>query len=620
MPTGPETSGSTPHGAERPPVIHEGLPTQLPDIDPEETAEWVGSLDQMVDDRGRARARYVMLRLLERAREKQVGVPALRSTDFINTIPPEREPWFPGNEAIERRIRAFIRWNAAVMVSRANRPGLGVGGHIATYQSAASLYEVGFNHFFRGKGHPGGGDQIYFQGHAAPGIYARSYLEGRLTEEQLDRFRQERSHGAGQRPVVLPAPAAHAELLGVPDGLDGARRDQLHLPGALQPLPPPPRHQGHQRPARVGLPRRRRDGRAGVARRHRPRGPRGARQPDVRHQLQPAAARRAGPRQRQDHPGAGVLLPRRRLERHQGRVGTPVGRPPRPRLRRRARQPDEPHAGRRVPDAVGRVRCLQPRALLRRRPAAGQDGRAPHRRADRASPPRRPRLPQGVRGVRRGGGAHRPADRHPRPHHQGLAARVVPGPQRDPPDEEAHQGRPQGFRDRLAHPDLRRADRRRRPRAVLPPGHRQRGDPVHEGAPRRARRIDPVAQGRPDSAQAARRRRLRPAQAGLGQAADRHHDGVRPAAARPHEGPGDRPAHRADRARRVPHVRHGLDVPVRQDLQPARPDVRVGRPQAAAGLQGVRAAVSSCTRASARPAPWPRRSRPAARTPRRASR
>src|SRR5690606_3028671 len=110
MPTG--SSG------DRPPVIHEGLPTQLPDIDPEETAEWVGSLDQMVDERGRSRARYVMLRLLERAREQSVGVPALRSTDFINTIPPEREPWFPGDEDIERRIRSFIRWNAAVMVSR----------------------------------------------------------------------------------------------------------------------------------------------------------------------------------------------------------------------------------------------------------------------------------------------------------------------------------------------------------------------------------------------------------------------------------------------------------------------------------------------------------------------
>ncbi len=193
-------------GHERPPVIHEGLPTQLPDIDPEETAEWIGSLDEMVESRGRSRARYLMLKLLERAREKNVGVPGLRSTDFINTIPPEREPWFPGNEAIERRIRSYIRWNAAVMVSRANRPGLGVGGHIATYQSAASLYEVGFNHFFRGKNHPGGGDHLYFQGHAAPGIYARSYLEGRLDEQQLDRFRQEHSHGAGQGLSSYPHP------------------------------------------------------------------------------------------------------------------------------------------------------------------------------------------------------------------------------------------------------------------------------------------------------------------------------------------------------------------------------------------------------------------------------
>ena len=179
-------------------VIHEGLPTQLPDIDPDETQDWLESFDSLVSDRGRDRARYLMLRLLERAREQQIGVPALRSTDYINTIPPEREPWFPGDEETERRIRAFIRWNAAVMVSDANRPGLEVGGHIATYQSAASLYEVGFNHFFRGKDHPGGGDQIYIQGHGSPGIYARAYLEGRLTEEQLLRFRQEVQHGSAR--------------------------------------------------------------------------------------------------------------------------------------------------------------------------------------------------------------------------------------------------------------------------------------------------------------------------------------------------------------------------------------------------------------------------------------
>nr|WP_312881571.1 pyruvate dehydrogenase (acetyl-transferring), homodimeric type [Thermomonospora cellulosilytica] len=177
--------------------MSDGLPSQLPDVNPDETREWLESLDTVLKTEGRTRARYIMLRLLERAREQQVGVPGLRSTDYINTIPPEREPWFPGDEHIERRIRAYIRWNAAVMVSRGNRPQLGVGGHIATYASAASLYEVGFNHFFRGKDHGESGDQVFIQGHAAPGIYARAFLEGRLTEQHLDGFRQEISHPGG---------------------------------------------------------------------------------------------------------------------------------------------------------------------------------------------------------------------------------------------------------------------------------------------------------------------------------------------------------------------------------------------------------------------------------------
>jgi len=177
------------------PVITDGLPSQLPDVDPGETAEWLESLDGVVAEQGRARARFLMLKLLERSRAQRVGVPSLTSTDYINTIPPEREPWFPGDEHVERRIRAYIRWNAAVMVSRANRPGLGVGGHIATYASSASLYEIGFNHFFRGHDHGQSGDQVYFQGHGSPGVYARAFLEGRLTEAQLDAFRQESTPG-----------------------------------------------------------------------------------------------------------------------------------------------------------------------------------------------------------------------------------------------------------------------------------------------------------------------------------------------------------------------------------------------------------------------------------------
>jgi pyruvate dehydrogenase E1 component len=188
------------NGREREPLISAGLPTQLVDVDPEETAEWRDSLDDVIDTQGAYRARFVMLSLLQRARERNVGVPSLTTTDYINTIPPEKEPWFPGDEWVERRIRAYVRWNAAIMVHRAQRPGVGVGGHISTYASSASLYEVGFNHFFRGLDHEGGGDQVYIQGHASPGIYARAFLEGRLDEDRLDGFRQELSHPAGGLP------------------------------------------------------------------------------------------------------------------------------------------------------------------------------------------------------------------------------------------------------------------------------------------------------------------------------------------------------------------------------------------------------------------------------------
>ena len=170
---------------------------QLVDLDPQETAEWKASLDSLLQAAGPTRARYIMLSLLQHAQENKLGVGALRTTDYINTIPSNREADFPGDEAIERRIRAIIRWNAAIMVHRAQRPGIGVGGHISTFASSASLYEVGFNHFFRGQDHAGGGDQIFFQGHASPGMYARAFVEGRLTEFQMDGFRQELSHSGG---------------------------------------------------------------------------------------------------------------------------------------------------------------------------------------------------------------------------------------------------------------------------------------------------------------------------------------------------------------------------------------------------------------------------------------
>ena len=170
---------------------------QLPDIDERETAEWLESFDQLLEQGGENRARFVLYKLLKRARQLHVGLPPLTQTRYINTISPEQEPFFPGDEEIERRIRRLIRWNAVAMVLRANNRFAGIGGHLATYASAATLYEVGFNHFFRGKDGEGSGDQIFYQGHAAPGIYARAFLEGRLSEGQLDHFRREVVPGQG---------------------------------------------------------------------------------------------------------------------------------------------------------------------------------------------------------------------------------------------------------------------------------------------------------------------------------------------------------------------------------------------------------------------------------------
>nr|WP_218624303.1 MULTISPECIES: pyruvate dehydrogenase (acetyl-transferring), homodimeric type [unclassified Nesterenkonia] len=169
------------------------MTNQLPDLDPEETQEWLESFDQLVEFHGTERAEYIIRSLLQRAGAKSIEVPMVTTTDYVNTIPVDQEPDFPGDEEMERRVRRILRWNAAVMVHRAQRSDISVGGHISSYAGVATLYEVGLNHFFRGADHPGGGDQIFFQGHSSPGNYARAYLEGRLNETQLNGFRQEHS-------------------------------------------------------------------------------------------------------------------------------------------------------------------------------------------------------------------------------------------------------------------------------------------------------------------------------------------------------------------------------------------------------------------------------------------
>ena len=181
-------------------VIIDGFHHQIPDTDLEETEEWLESLDSVIDADGQSRARFLLTKMISHARARLVEVPASVSTPYINTIPPDQEEPFPGDMALEQRIRRFIRWNAAIMVIKANKRAEGIGGHLSTFASTAMLYEVGFNHFFRGSADGAPGDHIYFQGHAAPGIYARSFVEHRLDEHDLDGFRREIGGGLSSYP------------------------------------------------------------------------------------------------------------------------------------------------------------------------------------------------------------------------------------------------------------------------------------------------------------------------------------------------------------------------------------------------------------------------------------
>src|SRR5580698_7199201 len=171
--------------------MHQQLTERKVDLDPRETAEWMEALDQIVDEAGPDRVNFLLDKLTERARDNGVQVPIRSTTDYVNTIRVEQEVPYPGDRLMERQIKNLIRWNAMAMVSHQNKLDDGIGGHIATYSSLATLLEVGFNHFFRGSidGQPG--DMVYFQGHASPGVYARAFLEGRLSEDHLNNFRHE---------------------------------------------------------------------------------------------------------------------------------------------------------------------------------------------------------------------------------------------------------------------------------------------------------------------------------------------------------------------------------------------------------------------------------------------
>ena len=189
----PKTNGETNQVRQVKKVVAE--PISKDDIDPIETNEWIDSLNSVIENDGSSRASYLLNKVIDQAYKSGLVLPDTRTTPYINTIPPEAEIKSPGDQNIEKKLRAYIRWNAAAMVVKANKKSPELGGHIGTFASAATLYDVGMNHFWRAKNNKFGGDLIYFQGHSAPGVYARAFLEGRLTAKQLDGFRQEVNKG-----------------------------------------------------------------------------------------------------------------------------------------------------------------------------------------------------------------------------------------------------------------------------------------------------------------------------------------------------------------------------------------------------------------------------------------
>ena len=180
---------------------------QQKDTDPQETQEWLESIDDALEEHGFDRAKFLLEELIEYAQTKGARLPFNTNTPFINTILPKDEPEYPGDREIERTIKSIIRWNAMAMVVNANTKTPGIGGHISTYASSATLYEVAYNHFFKGPNDKNGGDLIFFQGHGSPGHYARAYLEGRLTKDSLDSFRRELTPGglsSYPHPYLMP--------------------------------------------------------------------------------------------------------------------------------------------------------------------------------------------------------------------------------------------------------------------------------------------------------------------------------------------------------------------------------------------------------------------------------
>ena len=341
-----------------------------------ETREWVDSLDYVLSHGGPNRAGRLLQQLaLHARREAGINLPFTATTPYQNTIPVRQQPPFPGSQEMERRIKSLVRWNALAMVVRANKIQEGIGGHISTFASAATLYEVAFNHFFRAQTETGDRDIVYFQGHAAPGIYSRAYLEGRISKEKLQNFRRELKPGGGlssyPHPWLMPdfwefptvsmglgpiQAIYHARFIrylenrGLKQSTGGKvwaflGDGEMDEPESLGSITLASREKLDNLIFVVNCNLQRLDG-------------------PVRGQ-------------RQDHSGTGSNLPRRRLERHQVHLGLRLGQPDPERSRRPAGQAPGRSQRRTVSEVFRRERRVLPPELVRHRPAPAENGRAP---------------------------------------------------------------------------------------------------------------------------------------------------------------------------------------------------------------------------------------------------
>ena len=558
-------------------------PKDASEIEALETREWLESLDYVLKSGGPVRVSQLLRELSDHARRSGVKTPFTANTPYINTIPADEQPPFPGSREIERRIKSLVRWNALAMVVKANKAEDGIGGHISTYASAATLYEVGFNHFFKGKGDDNDGDIIYFQGHAAPGIYARAFLEGRLSAEQLENFRRELKPGGGlssyPHPWLMPDfwefPTVSMGL-GPICAIYQARFMHYLEDRGLK------KHSNSKVWAFLG------DG-----------------ETDEPESL-----------------GAITLASREKLDNLIFVINCNLQRLDGP-VRGNGQIIQELEAifrgaGWNVLKVIwgsewDALLAKDTDGLLVKRMGEVVDGEYQKYAVESGAYVRQhfwgadPRLlemvahlsdeqlkkltlgghdPVKVYAAYKAAVEHTgPADRHPGAHHQGLRhRRGGRGQEHHPPAEEAERGRAEGVPHPVRHPDRRRGSQQG---AVLPAlGQQPRGHLSHRTA-QTARRLRALPQrpGRtaqdrfpPRALQGIPRRQRRPQ--GLDD------DGVRPHAGQAAARQGDRRAGGADRARRGAHVRHGGALPPGRHLLARRPALRAGRHGHAALLQG----------------------------------